>query len=118
MTDIAPPPADPLTSSLAELRLACAAEGTRKGLAGALQAAILAFLETLLALLAEFRAGRLAAEVPSDGATVPGRGAGMHAPHPSPADQGHGQAALKERLTASDCALSATPPRGFRAGRS
>lgn len=43
------------------MRAAVAAEGTRKGPAAALLAAILSFLECLLALLAEFNAGKLAA---------------------------------------------------------
>jgi len=60
-TTAAPHPTDRLTNTLEEMRASVAAEGTRKGLAGALQAAIRSFLDALVALLAEFKAGRLGA---------------------------------------------------------
>jgi hypothetical protein len=54
------PPTDRLKDTLGEMRAAIGAERPRKGLAGALQAAMLGLLELLVALLADFRAGRLA----------------------------------------------------------
>jgi hypothetical protein len=64
-TAATPSPTDHLAISLDEMRASMAAAAARKGLAGALAAAILAFLETLAMLLAEFRAGRLVAVPPS-----------------------------------------------------
>ncbi len=61
LTDPAPSSPTDFSGMLEGIRAAIAAEGSRKGLAGKVQAAILGFLETLLALLADFRAGRLAA---------------------------------------------------------
>ena len=43
-----------------------AAQGSRKGLAGAVQDAILKFLEVFLAILMDFRAGRLGAVMPQN----------------------------------------------------
>ena len=61
-----PPPTTDLKDTLEEMRASVAARGARKGLAGALQAAMLKFLEVLLALLTDFRDGRLAAPVVED----------------------------------------------------
>ncbi len=60
--------ADPCTIITDGVRAAMAAEGMRKGPAGALARAILRLLEVLLALLAEFKAGTLAAEARGPGA--------------------------------------------------
>ena len=64
----APFPADRFATAFDGMREAVAAEGTRKGLAGALQAAILRLLEAILALLVELRAGTLAAVAVSEAA--------------------------------------------------
>jgi hypothetical protein len=61
MTDATPSPTDHLRNTLEEMRVSVTAEGTRKGLAGALQSAILRLLNALVALLAEFKAGTLGA---------------------------------------------------------
>ena len=68
LTDPTPSPPSDLGNTLEEMRAAIAAEGARKGLAGAVTAAILRLLEVLVALLAEFRAGTLVAAVPDRGA--------------------------------------------------
>jgi hypothetical protein len=48
----------------------CAATGAGKGLSGALQRAILGFLEALVGLLVAFREGRLAAVAPGTRAAL------------------------------------------------
>jgi hypothetical protein len=89
MTTTAPFLTDRLTITLDGMRAAMAAEGARKGLAGALLAAILGFLDTLVALLAEFLAGTLAALAPSPRAACPivprGAGPGIAAAEETPA---------------------------------
>ena len=57
----APSAAPDLAVILGEMRAAIASEGPRNGLAGKLQAVFLGILEMLAAMLADFRAGRLAA---------------------------------------------------------
>ena len=66
----APAPSAPtdLSSTLEGIRAAIAAEGAGNGLAGKLQAAILRLLEVLVALLADFRAGRLSGLAVESGA--------------------------------------------------
>src|SRR5581483_1865948 len=71
----APLPQTDLKSTMEEMRAAMAAEGRRKGLQGAIQDAFLRLLSVLLAILEDFRAGRLApmtpvAEVAGDGAVA------------------------------------------------
>jgi hypothetical protein len=61
MSDPAASPTTDLKDTLEEMRASVAARGARKGLAGAIEKAILGLLEMLMALLADFRAGRLAA---------------------------------------------------------
>ena len=68
MPNPAAAPTTDLKDTLEEMRASVAARGARRGLRGAIQEAILGFLETLLALLAEFRAGRLAAPASGDAA--------------------------------------------------
>jgi hypothetical protein len=60
-----------LKDTLEEMRASVAARGARRGLRGAIQEAILGFLEVLLALLADFRAGRLTPVAPSAEAPPP-----------------------------------------------
>ena len=65
MTTTDPPPAlpDSFDRKLVEARAEIASEAQRKGLAGALAAAILALLDLIAAFLADFRAGRVVAPV-------------------------------------------------------
>jgi hypothetical protein len=65
MSNPAPLPADGFSNALDELRAAVAAEAQRGGLVAKLAAALLSLLETLAALLADFRAGRLASVAPA-----------------------------------------------------
>jgi hypothetical protein len=76
-------PTTDLKDTLEELRASVAARGARRGLRGAIQEAILGFLEVLLALLADFRAGRLT-PVAADGTGEEAAVADGAAAYPSP----------------------------------
>jgi hypothetical protein len=77
MSTAAPAPTD-LKSTLEEMRASVAAECRRKGLALAIQEAILGLLACLMAMFADFQAGRLGAAVEAAPAPalppVPGQG--------------------------------------------
>ena len=79
MTNAAAPSTD-LKDTLEEMRASVAA---RKGLAGAIEKAMLGLLELLLALLADFRAGRLAAPAPASGDAAGGADDVVRYPSPS-----------------------------------
>jgi hypothetical protein len=83
MTTAAAPPTD-LKDTLDEMRASVAARGARKGLQGKIQAAILDFLDVLMRLLMEFRAGGLAplAPVADERATRTDGAVGNRAPEP------------------------------------
>ena len=59
----APTPPD-LRNTLEEMRASAAAQGTGKGLAGAIQRMILSMLSVLIAMLEDFRAGRILPPMP------------------------------------------------------
>jgi hypothetical protein len=106
-TETAPSLADHRTITLEGMRAEMAAQGARKGPAGVLAKAILRLLEALVALLAEFKAGRLAgaapggagsatapdyAAAPVDGARLPAPRSDWSASWPNPtADAGEGE---------------------------
>ena len=67
MPDAAAPSSSDLQSRMEEMRASMTARGTEKGPAGMLQEAILRLLALLMAMLADFRAGRLAPLVAAGG---------------------------------------------------
>jgi hypothetical protein len=108
-------PADRFAINFKEMRATMAAEETRKGLAGALQAAILRLLNAIVALLADLRAGRLAAEAPASApcaasatCAVSAEAAAAHEPAPEGL-RGTG-AANGERHREYRAAVTTVPP--------
>jgi hypothetical protein len=72
MTIAAPSPTGHLSSSIGEMRAALAADAAKKkGPAAAVLVALLSLLDLIVALLADFRAGRLAAASPAWAASAP-----------------------------------------------
>ena len=103
MTDAAATHTD-LKDTLEEMRASVAAREARAGLAGVLQKALLAFLDVLMTLLADFRAGRLipiAADAREEGANDSGVSVAAHtSPLPSAEWWGQGAAAHANRSAA------------------
>ena len=77
----APPTHTDLKSTLEGLRASVAAQGARRGLTGAIQEALLGLFSVLLAILEDFRAGRLAPIAPV--AELAGEGADGAVAEPS-----------------------------------
>jgi len=115
MTDAAATHTD-LKDTLEEMRASVAARETRAGLAGVLQKALLAFLDVLMTLLADFRAGKL---VPPGDAAGGADGGAAH-PRRAPSRQRDGNPdqwgeGFEKRLPSAGRRFSARP-RG-RCGR-
>jgi hypothetical protein len=111
-TTVSHTPADRFANSLEELRAAMAAEGTRKGLAGAIHAAILGFLNMLIALLADLRAGRLAALAPGATCAASPARAASPAGAASPARAASPSSSVSAPVAAVEDAALAGPGRG------
>jgi hypothetical protein len=110
LTEPASPLTDRCTATLAAMRADLAARGRRKGPAELLLAAMIGLLETLLAMIADFRAGRLLPLPPP----APGL---ARSPRPSPgvrADEGEGGSDAQEHAAdAAPCpSASSVPPPG------
>ncbi len=107
MTDTAPAPTD-LRNTLEEMRASVAARGARMGLAGVVQDALLKICEILIALLMDFRAGKL---VPV--AAVAGAEGAVTCPAPPPGGLKSGSRLPQEEGDAvSDSGLEAHPSPG------
>jgi hypothetical protein len=84
-TDTTPPlPTDRLKNSLEELRASVVGQETNKGLAGLLHEVMLGVLKLLMALVVDFRAGKLVPPAPSAREDVASDGGVSVAVYPSP----------------------------------